>query len=232
MTGARTTGGQAHDGRELVVGGWPVPRAAELVRVYCGLPDAHGRVQRWGYTVFDAVPSADGDTIDARDLGAVAALGVRLSQPVLDVVLGSAPAVAASIARIPRDLSLEGASDTELELVGTTISSLTADDGPLPTVPITTVAKLVHRKRPRLVPPYDRSIGDWYGSALGDNRRGRWPDVVRLLRDDLDRNRSVLSTWQAELALELDGAVVPSRLRLLDIAVWMTARQPAVPRDA
>lgn len=219
--------GSAGNDLELMVGGKPVARAAEFVRRHCGLPDSRGRVEHWGYAVFDAVPSTDGDTITAGDLGAVAALGVRLSQATLDTVLRSAPEVAAMIARLPRDLSLEHASDADLRLVDTTVSSLTADDGPLQGVPITTVAKLVHRKRPRLVPPYDRSIGDWYGSALGDSRRGKWPGVMELLRDDLNLGRAVLSTWQTDLALEMDGAVVPSRLRLLDIAVWMANRHQA-----
>lgn len=217
--------GQAldHPVSKLVVGGRTVPHAGALVRRYCGLPDSDGRVERWGYAVFDAVPSSASDAVDAIDLGAIAALGVRLSQSMLDAVLGSASALGSAIASIPPDLSLEDAGDADLEAVRRAFADLSHADGPLRDVPIAVTAKLLHRKRPRLVPPYDRSIADWYGDALGDRRSGKWPEILEVLRGDLTSNRELLATWQTDLAVGLDGAVVPSRLRLLDIAVWMAA---------
>ncbi|MFJ3793323.1 DUF6308 family protein [Kitasatospora sp. NPDC090091] len=82
------------------------------------------------------------------------------------------------------------------------------------------VTKILHRKRPRLVPIFDRSIHRFYTGltpptgAYRDTPRTLWP----LLQNDLRRHR----TWLTDLAAPIttpDGRPL-SPLRAADIVIW------------
>jgi len=69
-------------------------------------------------------------------------------------------------------------------------------------------------------------MSDWYAHALGERGAGRPPELLHRLRADLrdPANHAGLTQVQHLIAVTGDGALVPSRLRLFDIAVWMAAR--------
>ncbi|MCG6499626.1 DUF6308 family protein [Kitasatospora sp. A2-31] len=82
------------------------------------------------------------------------------------------------------------------------------------------VTKILHRKRPRLVPIFDRSIHRFYTGltpptgAYQDTPRTLWP----LLQNDLRRHRA----WLTDLAAPVttpDGRPL-SPLRAADIVIW------------
>ncbi|WP_395292389.1 DUF6308 family protein [Kitasatospora hibisci] len=82
------------------------------------------------------------------------------------------------------------------------------------------VSKILHRKRPRLVPIFDRSVHRFYTGqtpptgAYQDTPRILWP----LLQNDLRRHRA----WLTELAAPVttpDGRPL-SPLRAADIVIW------------
>lgn len=90
----------------------------------------------------------------------------------------------------------------------------------------TIVSKVLHRKRPELVPIYDSRIFEAY-TAPGVIARATdrsWQQFMALLcmqmRDDLQAEASAFAALQALAAAE--GTPV-TQLRILDILVWRTA---------
>ncbi len=90
----------------------------------------------------------------------------------------------------------------------------------------TIVSKVLHRKRPDLVPLYDSRIFEAYTApgALPRSTDRAWADFIadlcRQMRDDLRGEAEVFDALE-QLAVQ-EGHPV-SRLRILDILVWRTA---------
>ena len=78
-----------------------------------------------------------------------------------------------------------------------------------------TSSKLLHGKRPRLIPIYDRS---GVGAALDVSHRDIWEAMWCALRD-LEIRQSLL-----ELQADVNDAADLSLLRVLDIVIWMSVR--------
>jgi hypothetical protein len=87
------------------------------------------------------------------------------------------------------------------------------------------LSKVLHAKRPCLIPILDRTLTDWYRPISSRRGESAWQDCVRLLHGDLaaPSNRTILRAIRSELGVEL-GAVIPSELRIADIAIWMQVR--------
>ena len=90
----------------------------------------------------------------------------------------------------------------------------------------TIISKVLHRKRPDLVPLYDSRIFESYTAPGGLPRahdRG-WQEFMRLLltqmRDDL---RAEAAAFEALERLAADAGAPLTRLRILDVLVWRTA---------
>lgn len=90
----------------------------------------------------------------------------------------------------------------------------------------TVVSKVLHRKRPDLVPLYDSRIFEAYTApgALPRSTDRAWADFIadlcRQMRDDLQAESDAFDALE-QLAAE-EGSPV-TRLRILDILVWRTA---------
>ncbi len=90
----------------------------------------------------------------------------------------------------------------------------------------TIVSKVLHRKRPDLVPLYDSRIFESYtapGALMRSHDRG-WQEfmaaLVRQMRDDLRAEQEAFTALERLAA----GAGAPlTRLRILDVLVWRTA---------
>jgi hypothetical protein len=199
----------------LVAAGVAIDDAGELVRRHLGLSSPP---ESWAAPLYDERPSSR-TSIEASDLLASAALGVRLTKSSLDAFAVAKPALDAALLRLPPDVGLEEAED---DLLGEIAYALTGAS-----LEPTLAAKLLHRARPRLVPPYDRAISDWYSKALGSRDAGRLPELLSGIRADLREpmNSAGLRKLQELVAVEADGALVPTRLRIFDIAIWMSANK-------
>ncbi len=197
----------------LTAAGLSIGDAGELVRRHLGMTSPP---ERWASPLYD-VPARANNAITSDDLLATAALGVRITRATLASFSTAVPHLERALSRLPVELGVADASD---DLLAEMHAALTCTE-----LEPTTVAKLLHRARPRLVPPYDRAIADWYARGLGDRDAGRLPLLLHSIRDDLRdaSNQASLLELQRLIATANDGALVPSRLRLLDIAVWMAA---------
>jgi hypothetical protein len=93
----------------------------------------------------------------------------------------------------------------------------------------TIVSKVLHRKRPDLVPLYDSRIWTAYtvSGAIGRGSHRPWVEVMQALchsmRADIQHNRAEFADLQRAAAKQ--GATL-SLLRILDIVVWMSSEPP------
>lgn len=90
-------------------------------------------------------------------------------------------------------------------------------------VTLTLLTKVLHRKRPHLVPLVDRHVVDRYRPITGERKPVEaWPGLLDALVVDLERNADALTGIRTELWNDLGAHV--SYLRICDIAIWMEAR--------
>jgi hypothetical protein len=198
----------------LVAGGMRIEDAGELVRRHLGLSSPP---ETWAAPLFDERPPTNRMSVETTDLLAAAALGVRITKSSLEGFAAAKPTLDAVVRRLPTDVGLDQADDALLAEVSEALTGTALEP--------TLTAKLLHRVRPRLVPPYDRAIADCYARAAGDRDAGRPPGLLARMRADLREplNAVGLQTLQELIAVEGDGGLVPTRLRLFDIAIWMSA---------
>ncbi len=212
--------------RSLHAAGAPIPDARQLVETYCGLPDSGGHRSHWAYAYFDAVDH-DPDDVAPQDITACAALHARFSQPALDSFIRQRGRLRQLLTEIPADVDLADADDALLRHLEAIVSGLAEGSGEYgPALPDTgraLVSKVLHRKRPRLIPMFDKAIADRYSRRLPDRRAIRGPAFASLVRNDLADpwNREVLAAIRSSLSRGLADQSVPTNLRVLDISVWM-----------
>jgi hypothetical protein len=202
----------------LVVAGSPLGDAEGLVRRYCGLPWSGGADETWAYRYFELVPDAEADTVGPVDVLTAAALHPGLRQADLAWFWRHQHQCTQALTELPAGVDLAHASDRDLRALQALPALLEGTE-----VELSLLTKVMHRKRPRLVPMLDRALLERYRRHLPGRGVQSWPSLVELLRADLNDpgNASMLATLSDSLSEALP--VVPSHLRLLDIAVWMSA---------
>lgn len=200
----------------LVLAGRIIPDPADRIRRYCGLPWSGGTPETWAFRYYDAVPSADPDRIDPVDVMVTAALHPGFSRTDLAYFTEEAGKLEAWLRSIPSDVDLADAGDDLVDYV----AGLSTWDAP---VGLSLRSKVLHRKRPQLVPLFDRAVVDWYRPVTGERAAASaWAPLLRALRDDLALadSRAAIEEISAQVQGALEGPV-PSPLRLADIVVWM-----------
>lgn len=202
----------AEDHPDLVLGGRPVQRAGDRVRRYCGLPWSGGADETWAYRYYDVVET-DPHRFGPVDVVTAAALHPGLSRRDLTYFTAHSAELEEFLTLLPTNLTLQDADDETL--VGLETAARWPD---APSFSL--VTKVLHRKRPALIPLIDRHILDWYRPVTGERSATTgWPKILRWLRDDLALNAALLAEITAELESELGCA--PTALRIADIALWM-----------
>lgn len=197
----------------LVLGGRTVEGVWDRVRRYCGLAWSGGPAETWAYRFYDVIDT-DTQAVGPVDVVAAAALHSGLSRSDLAYFHDHSSDLAAWLKVIPTDVVLRDADDSLIYHLGG-ISAWEA----APSVSLLT--KVLHRKRPGLVPLVDAHVLDWYRPVTGErSARRAWPGLLRALRTDLQgQNALRLAIMNIELEKHLGRPV--SHLRLVDIALWM-----------
>jgi hypothetical protein len=86
------------------------------------------------------------------------------------------------------------------------------------------LSKVLHRKRPWLIPLFDREVIDWYRPLTGQRRAiDAWEPLLHHLAQDLQTNRDPLAEFR--LVLCMLHNVTVSDLRTIDIVIWMGAQR-------
>lgn len=215
-------------GLDLVLAGRRIKGADDSIRRYCGQRWSGGEPETWAFAYYDTVDTALADRIDPVDVLAAGALQRGLSRR--DMMWFSAEggagrpmgAIAEWLVDIGRDATL-GMADAKT--LGR-LEQLAAWEG-RPGLALLT--KVLHRKRPDLVPLVDRATLDWYRPITGQPADEAWPGLLRGLRDDLSptgvNGGSVLALAMLKVEIAAATGHWLSLLRLVDIAIWMDAHQ-------
>jgi len=202
----------------LEIGGRSIPDAVDRVRRYAGLPWSGGQPEVWAFGHYDSIPVEHDSNVTPTDVVCTASLHPGLSRTDLEFFTRRHDDLATWLEQVPPDLELWEGDDT-------TLAHLDALADFEPDVTLTLLTKVLHRKRPHLVPLLDRHVIDWYRQP-GDPRKinEAWPLVVRRIKDDLDvpATRSQLEKYCAEIKTFNNNPV--SVLRFIDIAIWMERR--------
>lgn len=201
----------------IQVGGRDVPDALDRIRRYCGLTWSGGSPETWAYRYFDLVPSESPAEVTPVDVLAAAALHPGLSRTDLAFFVEKADELSDWLRSVP--------AEAELKLAG---SDLLADLDALvdfDEVSITLLSKVLHRKRPSLIPLLDRHIIDWYRPVTGKRSTTlAWASIIRAIQQDLIDDVNGSLTLIAD-AIRPELTSPPSAIRLMDIAIWMGAQR-------
>ena len=192
--------------------------ALAYARRYLQTPD-----ENWSYPGYDAY---------LRDTASVPLTEADLLAPILLNVqhmklrtyyclLRELPRLQDLLEQLKPELTLEQASERDLEVLGQLFSGI--DDGRLHGTSGTTMAKILHRKRPALIPLYDQQVGSCYQHGVEAPvpvvRGRRWdvfmPLFAQAVRADLVQH---MSLWTEVCALATEPPI--TQLRALDIVAW------------
>lgn len=210
----------------IVAAGRDVPDAVDRIRRYCGLPWSGGPPETWAWHYYDTVPADPDDEANAVDVLAAAALHPGLSRSDLAYFRDERDAIGAWLAGLPAGVKLGEATDTDVDHLVSMPRALTGASPAL-------LSKVLHRKRPLLLPLVDRHLLDWYRPVTGERTAAQaWEPLVRTMRDEQrdDESRLFMSILLQGLEEELwpraDAENRPrlSWLRAVDIAIWMGRR--------
>lgn len=138
------------------------------------------------------------------------------------------PRLVDALADVPVELTLADAvaAGTMPAQLGELVAVLDGPE-PVPGVRLTTLLKVLHRKRPAFVPLYDQFVGACYlgtgdGFPVRRVRRRSWRDyavaVAAAVSEDLTSQRAAFAELQ-ELAPRV------STLRILDVLAWKLGRR-------
>lgn len=207
----------------LQIGGVTLDRGEALAGAQTYLCGTGG----YGYPAYDGYDAGgDPDHLSDGDLLAPGLLNVPVK---LDVFYGL-QAVRADIERrlepLPLDLELQDAGEGEVEALGELFALV---DAGIPGVRGTIFAKIVHRKRPALIPLYDKYVWRTYVDAPSSNieqsRSRSWREFVPLLaaemRKDLLQDRDFFDA----VVRSAGAGVSITRLRALDIVAWQAGKE-------
>lgn len=201
----------------LVLGGRTIDNPWDRVRRYCGLPDADGDRETWAYGYYDRTVS-DPEAIDPVDVLVASAIHPGITRRHLGFFAEHGAQLNDWLRTVPIDASLDRADPVLLDrLIELTRWS--------PCVELSLLSKVLHRKRPSLIPLIDRHVMDWYRHRLPPKDAEPSTSVRALMEAlavDLKENAEGLRAMRDAVAQELWSA--PSALRTLDIAIWMEGR--------
>lgn len=174
------------------------------------------------YPAYDAYPGSCGKGVDKQDLLAIALLNVSNNPiPAYYGLEGLLPPMNERLGHVELRGDLASAGSETIEAIVNLFGIL--EEYPTSYVRLTTLSKVLHRKRPELLPLFDKNIGYCYSECDGA------PVPYKDGRSYADYRRAWLLEVQEDLATQLPyweeiAAIAPSPpitpLRALDIIGW------------
>jgi hypothetical protein len=178
----------------------------------------------YSYPAYDRLITNGSPSLVDGDLLAPTLMGVHVDAGRFALLREMLPALEA-VAELP-EVSLEDAEDDHVMCVAGLFGILDEPRYAGRGVRGTIVSKVLHRKRPDLVPIYDSRIFEAYTAqgVLPRTPERSWQEFMHALcsqmRADLQSERDAFNELQA--VAEEAGAPL-TKLRILDILVWRTA---------
>ncbi|TJY69461.1 hypothetical protein E4J89_11105 [Arthrobacter sp. CAU 1506] len=182
----------------------------------------------WSYPAYDAYPGSPTESVELPDLLAVSLLNAGQKPIVSYYALESLlPKINERLMAVGTSGTLAQAGEETLEAIADLFGVL--DDIPVKHVGMTKLAKVLHRKRPKLIPLFDENIRRCY-SVLGNkpvppvkkrSRRDFCRAWLPALQSDL---RSQHDNWRELANVAVDPNISP--LRALDMVGWKLGGKP------
>jgi len=176
----------------------------------------------YAFPAYDTLVTNSSSTLVTGDLLAPVLLEAHVDSPRFGVLVEMLPQLA-GVGDLP-PCSLAEATDADITVVASLFEVLDSEQYRRRGVRGTIVSKVLHRKRPDLVPLYDSRIDAGYrasGRIPHDPHRPwvQFMDLLcRLMREDLQREAQAFIEL-VKFAAERGADITP--LRVLDILVWM-----------
>jgi hypothetical protein len=216
------------DEQPLVVAGRTLPEALDRIRRYCGLNWSGGPPETWAWHYYDAVPTDQDDNVTSVDVLCAAALHPGLSRSDLAFFRDRKTDLSRWLSAVPADINPWEAVEADVQHLATLPDRF-------PGVSVTLLSKVLHRKRPQLIPLLDRHIVDWYRPVTGKRvMNDAWEPIIRAMHDEeLERDGRQHLEFSIDLVrIEADVHLLTdddhraglSWIRAIDIAIWMGSR--------
>ena len=178
----------------------------------------------YAYPAYDRLVTNGAATLVDADLLAPALIGAEVDRGRFLLLREMLPALS-GVADLPAT-PLEEADDALVGQVADLFAVL--DEAPYAGKGVrgTIISKVLHRKRPDLVPLYDSRIFESYTApgAIERSAHRSWREFMALLcgqmRDDLQAESAAFDDL---VGVAGDAGALLTRLRILDILVWRTA---------
>lgn len=178
----------------------------------------------YAYPSYDRLVTNGSAVLVDGDLLAPSLIGAEVDRGRFTLLREMLPALS-GVADLPA-VPLEAADDEVVGQVADLFAVL--DEAPYAGKGVrgTILSKVLHRKRPDLVPLYDSRIFESYTApgALERSTHRTWREFMTLLcgqmRDDL---RAESAAFDELVRVAADAGALLTRLRILDILVWRTA---------
>lgn len=177
----------------------------------------------YAWPAYDTLVTNGAATVVTGDLLAPVLLEAHVDAARFGVLVEMLPQLE-GVGALPQR-SLAEATDDDIATVSELFAVLDTEQYRRRGVRGTIVSKVLHRKRPDLVPLYDSRIDSGYrasGMIPHDPHRS-WvhfmDHICRLMRDDLQREAAAFAELVA-FAADRGADITP--LRILDILVWMS----------
>jgi hypothetical protein len=166
------------------------------------------------YRVYDEPYIAQDNTLSKPDVVIANKFQARMGQLVVDAILRSAGQLGASLARIPPGTSLLASAE---EIPWQYLEALYATMLGIPEVGLPRATKILHKKRPSLIPILDSVVEAYLRSvgyvAVVENKAKLAVELTRSYKTELDANANTLRCIR--IALKKRGLDL-TECRLLD----------------
>lgn len=178
----------------------------------------------YAWPSYDTLVTNGSTELVGADLLAPVLLGAHIDVPRYRLLVDLLPELAA-VEKLPA-VSLQEASDADIDEVAALFAVVDREAYRRKGVKGTILSKVLHRKRPDLVPLYDSRIYAAYTAegAIHRDAQREWREfmaiLLRHMRADLQREADSLRVLQDVARAERGADLTP--LRILDILVWVS----------
>jgi hypothetical protein len=170
------------------------------------------------YQHYDQVQVAHDDVLTEADVRVANAMIARMSPGVIAGIVARAPSINAALRAIPPEASLTTA---ENEIPWDALARLMEAIHGIPQVKLARQTKVLHKKRPALIPILDSVVTTYLRRVDRLVRTAdAAPDAVELMRSykrELDANLPAITALQGELSAR---GIHLTECRLLDLFLW------------
>jgi hypothetical protein len=174
------------------------------------------------YAYFDAVPVAQDSSIIVQDIALSIMVNSRISGNTAAPIFDGRGPIEASLASIPAGLDLvdvwEPAQETWFDPLISAVECLDK----IERVGLGIATKVLHKKRPGLVPMFDSFVGSYYRSVIKKPKKFR--DLYLCFHRDLRAAETELRRFVDDLNFR---QVALTHCRLLEYMVWFV-KNPAL----